>query len=175
MYYKDNQLFTESEIKALYPNTSFPTPFVAPVGFEVCFETPKPETTELQTAYQDGTEIDSKGNRVIKWAVRDMFSDYVNDEGVTVTKAEQEAEYLEAQRKALVPTMLTPRQARLALLAVGLLDEVETLLANDKAMQIWWEYSLDIQRNHEHIVAMGGALGLTETQLDDLFIDGAKL
>jgi len=74
-----------------------------------------------------------------------------------------------------VPKILTPRQARLALLAVGLLDEVDTLLAGNKAMQIWWEYSLDIQRNHEHIVTMGGALGLTETQLDDLFIEGAKL
>jgi len=74
-----------------------------------------------------------------------------------------------------VPQMLTPRQARLALIAVGLLDEVDTLLAGNKAMQIWWEYSLDIQRNHEHIVTMGGALGLAETQLDDLFIEGAKL
>lgn len=74
-----------------------------------------------------------------------------------------------------VPTQITPRQARLALLAVGLLDEVEILLANDKAMQIWWEYSLDIQRNHEHIVTMGSALGLTESQLDELFIEGTKL
>ncbi len=173
-WFKDETVYTESEIKALNPNTSFPTPFKAD-GYEVVFDTPKPTCGELEVAYQDGTEIDSKGNRVIKWSIRDMFSDYVNDEGVTVTKAEQEAEYLEAKRKALVPTMLTPRQARLALLTVGLLDEVETLLANDKAMQIWWEYSLDIQRNHEHIVTMAGALGLTETQLDDLFIEGAKL
>jgi len=84
-------------------------------------------------------------------------------------------EELAAVRKAMVPSSLTPRQARLALLTVGLLDEVDTLLAGNKAMQIWWEYSLDIQRNHQHIVTMGGALGLTETQLDDLFIDGAKL
>lgn len=75
----------------------------------------------------------------------------------------------------VVPQMLTPRQARLALLNAGLLDEVETLLANDRAMQIWWEYSLDIQRNHEHVVAIGSALELTETQLDELFIEGAKL
>jgi len=175
MFYKDGSLFTESEIKALNPNTSFPTPFVAPSDYTVVFETPMPTVGELQAAYQYGTELDSKGNRVVKWLVRDMFSDYVNGEGVTVTKAEQEAEYLEAQRKALVPQMLTPRQARLALLAVGLLDEVDTLLDGTKAMQIWWEYSLDIQRNHEHIVTIGGALGLTETQLDDLFIEGAKL
>ena len=93
MFYKDNQLFTESEIKVLNPNTSFPTPFVAPDDFVVCFDTPKPECGELQVAYQDGTEIDSKGNRVIKWSVKDMFSDYAREDGTVVTKAEQEAEY----------------------------------------------------------------------------------
>ena len=88
MFYKDNQLFTESEIKALNPNTSFPTPFVAD-GYEVVFDTPKPECGELQVAYQDGTEIDSKGNRVIKWSIKDMFEDTPEK-----TKAEQEAEYM---------------------------------------------------------------------------------
>jgi len=94
MFYKDGSIFTESEIKALNPNTSFPTPFVAPSDYTVVFETPMPTVGELQAAYQYGTEMDSKGNRVVKWLVRDTFSDYVNDEGVTVTKAEQEAEYM---------------------------------------------------------------------------------
>lgn len=88
-YYKDGQLYTESEIKALNPNTSFPTPFVAPSDYEVVFETPQPTVGELQVAYQDGTEIDSKGNRVIKWSIKDMFEDIPEK-----TKAEQEAEYL---------------------------------------------------------------------------------
>lgn len=69
-----------------------------------------------------------------------------------------------------IPQSVTPRQARLALLQATLLDEVELLLANDKAMQIWWEYSLEIERNHTYIEAMATALGLTTTQLDDLFI-----
>lgn len=73
-------------------------------------------------------------------------------------------------RKTSIPQTISPRQTRLALLQATLLDEVELMLANDKAMQIWWEYSLDIERNHEHIISMGSALGLTETQLDDLFI-----
>lgn len=74
-----------------------------------------------------------------------------------------------------VPQTLTPRQARLVLLQANLLIEVETLLANDKTMQIWWEYSLEIDRNHPHIEAMAVALNLTSVQLDQLFIDGAKL
>jgi len=91
MFYKDNQLFTESEIKALNPNTSFPTPFKAD-GYEIVFETPKPTCGELEVVYQDGTEIDSKGNRVIKWSIRDMFQDTEDK-----TKAEQEAEYMSAK------------------------------------------------------------------------------
>ena len=169
MFYKDNQLFTESEIKALNPNTSFPTPFMAD-GYSVVFDTPKPECGELEVAYQDGTELDSKGNRVIKWSVKDMFEDTPEK-----TKAEQEAEYLEAKRKALVPTQITPRQLRLQLLTAGLLDEVEVLCTTDRAMSIWFEYSLDFQRSHEMIIAMGTQLGMSESDMDNLFIEANKL
>ena len=169
MYYKDNQLYTESEIKALNPNTSFPTPFKAD-GYEVVFDTPKPECGELEVVYQNGTEIDSKGNRVIKWGVKDMFEDTEDK-----TKAEQEAEYLEAKQKALVPQMITPRQLRLQLLSATLLDEVEALCATDRAMSIWFEYSLDFQRNHEMIIAMGAQLGMSESDMDNFFIEASKL
>jgi len=74
-----------------------------------------------------------------------------------------------------VPQSITPRQARLALLQVGLLDDVEALLTLDKAMQIWWEYSLEVDRNNPHIVNAGLALGMSESQLNDLFILGASL
>lgn len=74
-----------------------------------------------------------------------------------------------------IPKSVSPRQARLALLQATLLDEVEALLINDRTMQIWWEYSLEIDRNSEHIIAMGTALGLTDLQLDDLFVLAASL
>lgn len=81
-----------------------------------------------------------------------------------------------AKRKdELKVKVITPRQARLALHRAGLLDEVATMLAADKEMEIWWEYSLDIQRNHEMVIALGTQLGLTEAQLDQLFVDGSKL
>ena len=81
-----------------------------------------------------------------------------------------------AKRKdELKVKVITPRQARLALHKAGLLDEVTTMLAADKEMEIWWEYSLDIQRDHEMVITLGTQLGLTEAQLDQLFIDGSKL
>ena len=48
-------------------------------------------------------------------------------------------------------------------------------LANDKAMQIWWEYSLDIQRDHPMVTALAVQLDLDDEELDNLFIEGAKL
>ena len=72
MWYKDGQIFSEQQIRQQFPDTLFGTPFTPPEGYEVVFGTPSPTITIYQVAYQDGTEIDSKGNRVYKWSVRDM-------------------------------------------------------------------------------------------------------
>jgi len=108
----------------------------------------------------------------------DEFVVMENGEWRALSAAENtavDAEYDLLYKDSLVPKVITPRQARLALLQATLLDEVELLLSNDKAMQIWWEYSLEIERNHTHIEAMATALGLTAVQLDDLFILAATL
>lgn len=74
-----------------------------------------------------------------------------------------------------VPHTITPRQLRLQLLAIELLDDVEALCTTDRAMSIWFEYSLDFQRNHEMIEAMGTQLGMSETDMDTFFIEAVKL
>lgn len=74
-----------------------------------------------------------------------------------------------------VPQMITPRQFRLQLLNLGLLDEVEAMASVDKATQIWFEYSLDFQRNHEMLLASASALDLSSEDLDTFFIEASKL
>ena len=74
-----------------------------------------------------------------------------------------------------VPSQITPRQCRLQLLTLGLLDEVETMCSANREMQIWFEYSLDFQRNHPMIEAMAVQLGLTQDELDTMFIEASKL
>lgn len=74
-----------------------------------------------------------------------------------------------------VPTQITPRQCRLQLLSLGLLDEVETMCSANREMQIWFEYSLDFQRSHEMVAAMGTQLGMTESDMDNFFIEASKL
>ena len=107
---------------------------------------------------EDGTEvIDGK-----------IFTKFVK---VPFTEVELKA----LQRFDEEPLKITPRQCRLQLLALDLLDEVETAIASDKAMQIWFEYSLDFQRSHEMIISMGQFLGMDEEAMDNFFIEASKL
>lgn len=73
-----------------------------------------------------------------------------------------------------VPHSVSPRQARLALRAAGLLDAAETAIAaaGEDAL-ISWEYATEFVRTEPLIEAMRVALGLTVAQIDDLFRDAA--
>ena len=82
---------------------------------------------------------------------------------------------VEEIRERDVPKMITPRQLRLQLLSATLLDEVETMCEADRAMSIWFEYSLDFQRSHEMVTAMGTQLGMSESDMDNFFIEASKL
>ena len=75
-----------------------------------------------------------------------------------------------------VPQTVTMRQARLALLSAGLLDLVtETVAGAGQAAQIEWEYASDVGRNATLIQTLAGVMGLTDEQLDGLFVLAATL
>lgn len=79
-----------------------------------------------------------------------------------------------------VPQSVTMRQARLALHAAGLLSGVDAAIASleepaKTVAQIEWEYASTVERNAGLIPAMATALGMTEQQIDDLFIAAAQL
>lgn len=82
--------------------------------------------------------------------------------------------------KPLVPMTVTMRQARLALLKAGKLSMVasviDSLPSPDKEyVQIEWEYSQTVERNRPYVIQLGEALGLSEEELDNLFIEAIKL
>lgn len=100
----------------------------------------------------------------------------VNEDGTTEFFDFRTSEEIKAQEQARKMAMaLSPRQARLILLKMELLDDIEVLLASDRAMQIWWEYSLDIRRDSEHLIKAAKAFGLSDEELDLMFEEGAKL
>lgn len=75
-----------------------------------------------------------------------------------------------------VTSIVTMRQARLALLQTGMLAQVNAAVAAaDEATKITWEFSSEVQRNNALVSTLAAALNLTETQLDDLFILAATL
>ena len=74
-------------------------------------------------------------------------------------------------RQATLLSVVTMRQARLALLQSGLLATIETAITTgtDEAMKIEWEYATEIKRDWNSLVALTTALGMTSAELDDLF------
>ena len=85
-----------------------------------------------------------------------------------------------AAYQATVPKSATMRQARLALLAAGKLAAVSSAIAGmtgaaGDAARIEWEFSSEVKRGQPLVAALGETLGMSEAQLDDLFIKAAAL
>ena len=75
---------------------------------------------------------------------------------------------------------VTMRQARLALLGAGLLDDVDAAInampePQRTAARINWDYSSTVERDNEVLVALAASLGLEESDLDNLFTTAASL
>jgi len=81
---------------------------------------------------------------------------------------------------ASVPQSVTMRQARLALHAAGLLTSVNAAIAampepDKQTASITWEFAQTVDRGCGMVPQLAAALGMTETQIDDLFIAAAQL
>lgn len=82
----------------------------------------------------------------------------------------------EMQARNPVPQQVTMRQARLALLSAGLLDNVEAVIATaGRAEQLEWEYAAVVDRNGPIVAVVQQEEALTDEQIDDLFREAAKL
>ena len=74
-----------------------------------------------------------------------------------------------------VPKSVTRRQARQALVLAGKFDLVQPAIdaipnaLQRKLMQIEWDDSQDFARNRPSLIAIGQAIGLTPSEVDDLF------
>ena len=84
-----------------------------------------------------------------------------------VAKAEYE--------KSLIPKTITLRQARLYLLSIGLLDDLENIINQNRAYQIEWEYANQIERESPLVSIMGQTLVLTSSDIDNMFMEASKI
>ena len=79
---------------------------------------------------------------------------------------------------SLIPQSVTRFQARAALHLAGLLGSVEAMMAlpeTDALAKLAWQDASEFQRNSPTVLAMASALGMSETQLDDLFVQASKI
>ena len=79
-----------------------------------------------------------------------------------------------------VPSVVSMRQARLALLGAGLLASVDAAIDSlpspqKEAARIEWEYATEVQRVSGLVPMMGAALGLDDAALDALFVAAVAL
>lgn len=71
-----------------------------------------------------------------------------------------------------VPKTVSKRQLKLALLDLGLLDDVEELISSspDRALRINWEDGSVFDRDHSLVSTVASVLGKTTEEIDGLFI-----
>lgn len=82
---------------------------------------------------------------------------------------------------APVPASVTRRQAREALLNVGLLDDVDMAIAGiadeteRRRAEIYWMDSATFERNSAMLGQIAASIGLTDAEIDELFIAASAL
>lgn len=92
---------------------------------------------------------------------------------ITDSAAQAAIEAAAAQAQ-VVPTIVTMRQARRALIDAGLYAAINAAVAalpgtDGDIIRVEWEFSPIVKRDSPFVAAMVTALGLTEAQLDTLF------
>lgn len=151
---------TIAQIKAAFPNTSFPIPFVPPLGFAEVRAAVKPSHNHFTHKVVEGAPIQYPDGWTQVWQI------------VALTPEEA---------AAMVPASVTRRQAKQALLLAGLLGQVQPAIdaiadpTQRALIQIEWDDSQVFERDRPALIALGTALGLDSLALDALFIQASQL
>ena len=99
------------------------------------------------------------------------YSVWYEDSKSWIEDIELKKEY----EKSLIPKTITLRQARLYLLSIGLLDDLENIINQNRAYQIEWEYANQIERESPLVSIMGQTLNLDDTAIDNMFMEASKI
>ena len=93
-----------------------------------------------------------------------------------IDNSEEMKDRLREFRDDGIPYKISIRQAKLALLGAGLLDDIENAMASaDRSVQISWEYATEFERDNPIILYFQSQLNLSKEQVDNLFISAKGL
>lgn len=104
--------------------------------------------------------------------------DYWNEEVLGPINWEDLQERCERiERQITVPKSVTRAQALLALYNFDLLTQLESMIAEHPypPVKIWFNNANEWYRDNVYVQALGPELGLTEQQIDDLFIQASQI
>ena len=109
---------SETQFRAEFPNTSFPkvlTPeIIDDFGYDSVLQGPRAEVTgPYQYSQRDGVE-EVNGQWFTKNVVGPNFEDYQDDDGSTVTAAQQEADYRARVDASVAAAVRSKRNGRLS-------------------------------------------------------------
>lgn len=101
----------------------------------------------------------------------------VRDESGTLIGVNQRAD-----EAVVVPSSVSARQIRLWLLRQGIslaavdaaIDAIPDQLQRD-SVRVEWDYSGYVERTHPFLVPLAAALGLSEQQVDQAFVEAAGI
>ena len=83
--------------------------------------------------------------------------------------------------KPIIPSIITARQLRLQLVLNGFnLNAIDLIIdslaePNKSIAKVSWEYATTFEREHQMLELIAQQLGITETELDTIFINAEKL
>lgn len=113
----------------------------------------------------------------IEWLIPPTDDELTLAADVVANYDSLETEYL-AEQEALANRVasLTMRQARMQMLAMGVLSQVETAVAQaGQAAQIEWEYATTVERDNGLFQSIKVALGFSDEQEETFFNEGSLL
>lgn len=165
-----NQVVSEQDIKLANPNTSFSVPFNPPAIYKWIFPVPQPEYNPvIQSVREIAPELTGLGHYEQRWQVLNIYTKPADEAAAIV--ADSLAKY-----QASIPQKVSRAQFILALLELGLLDDVEAAIASaDRATQINYKERLEFERSYPLVATMAYALGKTDHEIDSLFVLAATL
>jgi hypothetical protein len=120
-------------------------------------------------------------NNKVYWLDRiEDQAEFLTEDCVEITD-EEAADLLLTLHQKPIPESVTMRQARLALLQAGHLGSVQSAInaiedpVLRQASQIEWEYAATVDRSSSFTQGMATALGLSEQDMDNLFMLAVSL
>lgn len=81
---------------------------------------------------------------------------------------------------AVTPSSVTIRQAKLQMSRAGILGAVNDFIDGMEGQEgeearIEWDYATELRRDHPLVAALGPQFNLTDADIDDLFVEAAKI